>query len=588
LSYQALYRKFRPKTFDEVKGQDHIVTTLRNQLKAGRIGHAYLFCGTRGTGKTTVAKILARAVNCEHPAEDGSPCNTCDICQDILKGVSPNVIEIDAASNNGVDNVRQIREEVAYRPTQGKYKVYIIDEVHMLSAGAFNALLKTLEEPPEYVIFILATTEVNKIPITILSRCQRYNFHRITIDTISDRLRELLDKEGVKAEDRAVRYIAKMADGSMRDALSLLDQCIAFYLGQELTYDNVLKVLGTVDTDTFSALLRCVIAGDVSGSIRILHDIIRDGREMGQFVNDFIWYLRNLLLVQNSDDLEDVLDVSTENLKQLKEESTMIDSNGLMRYIRILSDLSGQMRFASQKQVLVETALIRLCRPEMDTDMEGILDRIRVLEKKVAEGVVVQKPAEGSGTVYRASPEKKPEPKVAAPEDLKVVRSRWNEIYARLSNGAPKIYLKGTTPSYDGENGGNILYLPVKEPMGVKFLNGYTSGDKQYPRYLKQVEDVIAEVTGLAVQTEAVLAGSEENNNVSEIPLEERLASAIDMDIQTDEGAPDDDVFGDAGTAPAPAPASAESDDIPESDEYSIEESDEDDDDSDGDEPDTE
>ena len=223
MSYTALYRKFRPATFEEVKGQDHIVTTLKNQIQAGRIGHAYLFCGTRGTGKTTVAKILAKAVNCEHPL-DGSPCNECSSCQAIQAGPSTTVIEIDAASTPGVDNLREIREEVSYRPTQGRYKVYIIDEVHMLSTGAFNALLKTLEEPPEYVIFILATTEVNKIPVTILSRCQRYDFKRITIDTIAGRLMELMQKEGVEAEERAVRYVSKAADGSMRYALSLLDQ----------------------------------------------------------------------------------------------------------------------------------------------------------------------------------------------------------------------------------------------------------------------------------------------------------------------------------------------------------------------------
>ena len=245
MSYQALYRKFRPQEFDDVKGQDHIVTTLKNQIKADRIGHAYLFCGTRGTGKTTIAKIFAKAVNCEHPV-DGSPCGECPTCRAIAAGNSMNVIEIDAASNNGVDNIRQIREEVEYRPTEGKYKVYIIDEVHMLSIGAFNALLKTLEEPPAYVIFILATTEAHKIPITILSRCQRYDFRRISIDTITARLRELMDAEQVTVEDRALRYIAKAGDGSMRDALSLLDQCIAFYLGQELTYDKVLDTLGAV------------------------------------------------------------------------------------------------------------------------------------------------------------------------------------------------------------------------------------------------------------------------------------------------------------------------------------------------------
>ena len=218
MSYTALYRKFRPQEFEDVKGQEHIVTTLKNQIKADRIGHAYLFCGTRGTGKTTVAKIFAKAVNCEHPV-DGSPCGKCPVCQGIAAGTSMNVIEIDAASNNGVDNIRQIREEVSYRPTEGKYKVYIIDEVHMLSAGAFNALLKTLEEPPAYVIFILATTEAHKIPITILSRCQRYDFHRISIDTITDRLAELMRTEQVDVEERALRYVAKAGDGSMRSIL---------------------------------------------------------------------------------------------------------------------------------------------------------------------------------------------------------------------------------------------------------------------------------------------------------------------------------------------------------------------------------
>ena len=243
MSYTALYRKYRPSEFEDVKGQDHIVTTLKNQIKADRIGHAYLFCGTRGTGKTTVAKIFAKAVNCEHPV-DGSPCGECQSCKAIAAGSSMNVIEIDAASNNGVENIRQIREEVSYSPTQGKYKVYIIDEVHMLSIGAFNALLKTLEEPPSYVIFILATTESHKIPITILSRCQKYDFRRISIETISARLMDLLEQEGVEAEEKAVRYVAKAGDGSMRDALSLLDQCIAFYLGEPLTYDHVLEVSG--------------------------------------------------------------------------------------------------------------------------------------------------------------------------------------------------------------------------------------------------------------------------------------------------------------------------------------------------------
>ena len=345
MSYTALYRKFRPSTFDQVKGQDHIVQTLKNQINANRIGHAYLFCGTRGTGKTSVAKIFAKAVNCEHPV-DGSPCNECETCRGITNGSAMNVIEIDAASNNGVDNIRQIRDEIQYSPSSGKYTVYIIDEVHMLSIGAFNALLKTLEEPPAYVIFILATTEPHKIPITILSRCQRYDFKRISIDTIAARLSELMEKESIEVEDKAIRYVAKAADGSMRDALSLLDQCIAFYLGQKLTYDNVLDVLGAVDNEIFSRLTRSVIDSDVTTSLNILDEIIMQGREPGQFVNDFIWYLRNLMLIKTSDDDEimEVIDASAERIEALKEEAQMVNVDVIMRYIRILSELSGQIK----------------------------------------------------------------------------------------------------------------------------------------------------------------------------------------------------------------------------------------------------
>ena len=337
MSYTALYRKFRPGEFEDVKGQDHISKTLQNQIKADRIGHAYLFCGTRGTGKTSVAKIFAKAVNCEHPV-NGSPCGVCDSCKAISSGTSMNVIEIDAASNNGVDNIREIREEVAYRPTEGKYKVYIIDEVHMLSIGAFNALLKTLEEPPEYVIFILATTEAHKIPITILSRCQRYDFKRITIDTIAARLADLMQKENIEVEEKAIRYVAKAADGSMRDALSILDQCIAFYLGQKLTYDNVLEVLGAVDTEVFSRLLRELLERNVAKVMKSLDELVMQGCELSQLAADFTWYLRNLLLAKSSDNMEDVLDVSTENLAQLKEEAQMIENDTLIRYIRIFQN----------------------------------------------------------------------------------------------------------------------------------------------------------------------------------------------------------------------------------------------------------
>ena len=388
MSYTALYRKWRPSEFDDVKGQDHIVQTLQNQIMGQRIGHAYLFCGTRGTGKTTIAKIFAKAVNCEHPV-NGSPCGQCDTCKNIAAGRSMNVVEIDAASNNGVENIREIREQVQYPPTEGRYRVYIIDEVHMLSTGAFNALLKTLEEPPSYVIFILATTEVHKIPITVLSRCQRYDFKRITIETIAARLRELADAEQIPVEEKALAYIAKAADGSMRDALSLLDQCVAFHFGSLLTYDNVLEVLGAVDSSVFSQLLRKILEKDTAGCIRKLEEMVIQGRELGQFVTDFIWYLRNLLVLKSADDGETMLEMSEDNLKLLREEAEMIEGETLMRFIRIFSDLSNQLRYASQKRVLIEIALIKLTKPQMEENLDSILQRLSELEARMDEAPIV-------------------------------------------------------------------------------------------------------------------------------------------------------------------------------------------------------
>ncbi len=472
MSYTALYRKFRPDCFEDVKGQEHIVTTLRNQIRAERVGHAYLFCGTRGTGKTTVAKIFARAVNCEHPV-DGSPCGECVSCRAIAAGASMNVIEIDAASNNGVDNIREIVEEVAYSPAEGKYKVYIIDEVHMLSIGAFNALLKTLEEPPSYVIFILATTEVHKIPITILSRCQRYDFRRITIDTITARLRELMETEQIQVEEKALRYVAKTADGSMRDALSLLDQCIAFHFGQELTYDKVLDVLGAVDTEVFGRLLRYVLARDVSGCIGLLEEIVMQGRELGQFVTDFTWYLRNLLLLKSSDNIEDVIDVSSDNLVRLREEADMIEADAVMRYIRIFSELSGQIRYAAQKRILIEIALIKLCRPDMERDYESVLERVRALEEKLENGVALMPTAAGSagadagGAEISPTPgkERPPLPK-AIPEDVQAVLDRWQTIVGRASMPM-KQYIKNAGLSLGGDN---KLMLVVEDGLASDYF----------------------------------------------------------------------------------------------------------------------
>ncbi len=432
MSYMALYRKFRPDTFEDVKGQEAIVTTLKNQIKSGRIGHAYLFCGTRGTGKTTIAKIMAKAVNCESPVE-GSPCGECSMCKRIAAANSMNVIEIDAASNNGVDNIREIVEEVSYSPTEGKFKVYIIDEVHMLSTGAFNALLKTLEEPPSYVIFILATTEAHKIPITILSRCQRYDFKRISIDTIASRIKELTDKEQVDIEEAAIRYIAKAADGSMRDALSLLDQCIAFHYGETLTYDKALNVLGAVDNSVFATLLDCIIDKNIMGAIQLLEDIVIQGRELTQFVNDFTVYLRNLMLVKTADVKADALEISNEALDVLKEEAKKLELTTILRYIRVFSELSGQIKYASQKRIMIEVAMIKLCKPQMETKNDALLDRIRALEERVENGVVVAATAgvENNVVVHKA-PATRPALPKAVPEEIKKIVTNWPSLMDAL------------------------------------------------------------------------------------------------------------------------------------------------------------
>ena len=512
MSYTALYRKFRPGGFDDVKGQDHIVTTLKNQVKAGRVGHAYLFTGTRGTGKTSVAKILARAVNCENPIE-GSPCGECAMCREIAAQTSLNVIEIDAASNNGVDNIREIIDEVQYSPTKGNYKVYIIDEVHMLSTGAFNALLKTLEEPPSYVMFILATTEVQKIPITILSRCQRYDFHRITTDTIAARLQELMEKEQVDCEEKALRYVAKAGDGSLRDALSLLDQCLAFHYGEVLTYDKVLDVLGAVDTQVFSQMLRNILENDVTACLLQLEELVTAGREIGQFVMDFAWYLRNLLLVKTSDKGSEVVDVSTENLVVLQEDAAKIEEEVLIRYIRVLSDLSNQLRYAVQKRALLEIALVKLCRPQMDSDQTigELINRIANLEKQIESGALVaassaQQMPQATVPVSEPPKEKKKPLPSAVTEDIKKIVTDWSIIKANLFP-AVAMMLEGV--SLTVEDNGTLLLLFDDETAEKSF-----SGDAEH---MEDLQGALNRHVGKNVPVRTRLVTSQEKENIMDM-----------------------------------------------------------------------
>ena len=551
MSYQALYRKWRPDNFEDVKGQDHIVTTLKNQINADRIGHAYLFCGTRGTGKTSVAKIFAKAVNCEHPV-NGSPCGECPTCKAIAAGTSMNVIEIDAASNNGVDNIREIRDEVQYSPTEGKYKVYIIDEVHMLSTGAFNALLKTLEEPPSYVIFILATTEVAKIPVTIMSRCQRYDFHRISIETIADRLSELMKAENIVVEDKAIRYVAKAADGSMRDALSLLDQCIAFHLGEELKYDDVLDVLGAVDIAIFSNMYKTIRENDVARCMNLMEDIIMQGRDLSQFVTDFIWYLRNLLLIKttrDTDKIEDVIEVSKDNIGDMMEDAKEADVDTLMRHIRVLSELSNDMKTSTQKRVKAEVTFIKLMRPSMEkpADMTELTGRINTLETQLGDAMqVIEKlksgelipagmfNAMGQGTFAGANgagvsgseaetSDTKPVIKRnydAVTDDIRQIASQWNNIISSIDDALLMNFLKQAYVTVTED--GNSLEIMIKS------LSGYNAISRE--ETVTMLEEHIEERTGISVRIVVTKMDEEEDFNKRYVALEELVGMNIEVD----------------------------------------------------------
>lgn len=438
MSYTALYRKFRPNVFSGIVGQEHIVKTLKNQMKSGRVSHAYLFCGTRGTGKTSTAKIFARAINCLHPTEDGEPCNSCAICQAILAGRSVNVIEIDAASNNSVDNIREIREEVKYAPTEGIYKVYIIDEVHMLSNSAFNALLKTLEEPPEHVIFILATTDPQKIPATILSRCQRFDFRRITAADIAHTLTGYLAEEGFSATPDAIQYVAQLGDGSLRDALSLLDQCLAFYSGEEITLQKVQDVMGAVDNSVFFDMTDALGARDAGQAMALIEDMLLAGRDIKQFLSEMLVHLRNLLVTASVKQSARILDLSEEQSARLQAQAQRFSPAEVSHWIRCFSALQQDMKYAANARILLEVEVMRLCSDWADADLEAISARLSGLERQVAEGVrVAVQQVPSAQTISPMSQTEKPKPKKRPPllaEDQKQLQQDWNKFRSQISD----------------------------------------------------------------------------------------------------------------------------------------------------------
>ena len=386
MGYTALYREWRPKTFDDVVGQEHITTTLKNEIINDRIAHAYLFCGTRGTGKTSTAKVMAKALNCLN-LQDGEPCNECEMCKKINEGLAIDVTELDAASNNGIDKIRDIIDDTKYPPQEAKYKVYIMDEVHMLSVGAVNAFLKTLEEPPKNVIFILATTDPQKLPITILSRCQRFDFKRINHKEVSARLRRITEAQNIDCEDKSLDLIARVCDGAMRDALSILDQAIA--MGEnEIDYNDLVSILGLVTNEYLFDITNSIIERNIEKSMIIVDKLVYSGKDMQLFIKDLIAHFRNLLMIKVTTNPEEVLDMSLENITLVREQGRKIRVEEIMRDIRILQEAEANSKMSKQSRLYLELSIIKMCKIEYDTSNEVILSRMNRLEEDLKNGKV--------------------------------------------------------------------------------------------------------------------------------------------------------------------------------------------------------
>ena len=444
MAYQALYRRYRPARFDDFVGQEAVIRTLRSQVMSNRIAHAYLFCGTRGTGKTSTAKVFARAVNCENP-DRGEPCGECAACRALSAESSLDILEIDAASNNGVDEIRDLREKVKYPPQSGRYRVYIIDEVHMLSQGAFNALLKTLEEPPSYVVFILATTEPQKLPATILSRCQRFDFGRIPSHQIVDRLRVALEEGGIAAEEAALARIARAAEGGMRDAWSIMDMCMGFAQedGKGLTEDLVLQVLGAADKRFLFEFADMLIGADALGALSMIDKMMRAGREVQVFVRDVSGHLRNLMLadVCGEEHAAQLLEVTAEDAAAYVNQARRTSHTRLMRMLDLFLASETDMKWAAQPRFALEAAALRACEPEESLQLEALISRVDELERKIREGAVAVQPkkagraaqTETAPPEQAAAPVLKETPKGPAPEAERI----WQEAVRRIKQIPP-------------------------------------------------------------------------------------------------------------------------------------------------------
>lgn len=386
MAYKALYREWRPKRFEDVVGQEHITTTLKNQIITDRIAHAYLFCGTRGTGKTSTAKVFAKALNCTNII-DGEPCDECEMCVKINEGLAIDISEMDAASRNKVENMRDIIDDVQYPPQEARYKIYIMDEAHMLTTGAVNAFLKTLEEPPNNVIFILATTDPQKLPITILSRCQRFDFKRISNDYMIGRLRKIIKEKGVFADDKSLALITRVSDGAMRDALSILDQSISMGDGK-VDYDSVVSMLGLVTNEHLIKITDAIVQKDVEKSLRVIEEVVFSGKDMFLFIKELTTHFRNLLMVKVTNNPAEVIDMSEENIEIIKSQGDRLRIEEIMRDIRILQECEESSKVSKQAKLYMELASIKMCKIEYDTSKEVIISRINRLEESLRNGEI--------------------------------------------------------------------------------------------------------------------------------------------------------------------------------------------------------
>ena len=511
MGYQALYRRYRPARFEDFVGQEAVIRTLRSQVMSGRIAHAYLFCGTRGTGKTSTAKVFARAVNCENP-QNGDPCGECATCRALSEESSLDILEIDAASNNGVDEIRDLREKVKYPPQTGRYRVYIIDEVHMLSAGAFNALLKTLEEPPAYVVFILATTEPQKLPATILSRCQRFDFHRIPMQQIIERMKVAVEKEGIAAEDAALARIARAAEGGMRDAWSIMDMCLGYAQedGAGLTEALVLRVLGASDRGFLFEFADRLIGADASGALAMVDEMMRMGREVQVFVRDVSAHLRALMLadVCGEEHAAELLDVTQEDASAYVAQARRTSHVRLMRMLDLFLASETDMKWVSQPRFALEVAVIRACEPEESVQLEALIARVDELERKLREGVVVAQraaaPAAGSAApasrAEAAAPAPAPvkeTPKGPAPEAERI----WQEAVKKLKQKPQLFGMVRFGRLANAENG--VFTVVYPKATGSAYVKMLSMEDKN-----AQVAQALTEAAGYPCVFRAAIEGT--------------------------------------------------------------------------------